>query len=73
MRDSCRPSYAEEGLTGLLIHDNNGALIEVEDITSDEMLDLDSEGRCVITQHSIQGRFDFLKPIQRKPLQSQIF
>lgn len=52
------PVAAEEGFTGL--SDTSGSKIVegLEDFSKDELLKIDSEGRCVITDH---GRFSKLK------------
>ena len=58
VRESCRPSNAEEGLTGLLSSSGASQCLQMEELSDEELLDLDSEGRCVVTEHDIEGRSD---------------
>ena len=52
------PVAAEEGFTGLLETSGSKIMEGLEDFSKDELLKIDSEGRCVITDH---GHFSKLK------------
>lgn len=62
------PLDAEEGFTGLLEQSGNGRtimrdvlldmpmVVEGEEVTKEELLKVDSEGRCLITDHGHFGK-----------------
>lgn len=60
------PVAAEEGFTGLIRNSQLGNGVEagialgLEEFDRDELLKIDSEGRCVITDHGHFGEFDML-------------
>ena len=48
------PSRAEEGLAGVLSNHQDIGCYKLEEFTDEELTSLDSEGRCVITEHKIK-------------------
>uniref|UniRef100_A0A672NLS6 DNA-(apurinic or apyrimidinic site) endonuclease n=1 Tax=Sinocyclocheilus grahami TaxID=75366 RepID=A0A672NLS6_SINGR len=56
-KDSATPFLAEEGLTGLLANQGEavGCYGDQVELSSEELLALDNEGRAVITQHYLIG------------------
>uniref|UniRef100_A0A8C2DIS7 DNA-(apurinic or apyrimidinic site) endonuclease n=1 Tax=Cyprinus carpio TaxID=7962 RepID=A0A8C2DIS7_CYPCA len=56
-KDSATPFLAEEGLTGLLANQGEavGCYGDQVELSSEELLALDNEGRAVITQHHFIG------------------
>lgn len=62
------PLAAEEGFTGLLgnsqtSNDKLPFLMEdLEKFSKDELLSLDSEGRCIITDHTHFGEYSLYMP-----------
>ncbi|KAK7360190.1 hypothetical protein VNO77_02172 [Canavalia gladiata] len=52
------PLAAEEGFTGLMVNSESSKdelpffMVDLEEISKDDLLSVDSEGRCVITDHS---------------------
>uniref|UniRef100_A0A8C2QBI4 DNA-(apurinic or apyrimidinic site) endonuclease n=1 Tax=Cyprinus carpio TaxID=7962 RepID=A0A8C2QBI4_CYPCA len=57
-KDSATPFLAEEGLTGLLANQGEavGCYGDQVELSSEELLALDNEGRAVITQHHFVGK-----------------
>ena len=55
VKDGLTPVKAEEGLSGMLPSgdDSIGGHEEHGGFTDDELMSLDREGRCIITQHRI--------------------
>ncbi|KAK7135928.1 hypothetical protein R3I94_014557 [Phoxinus phoxinus] len=56
-KDTATPFLAEEGLTGLLANQGEavGCYGDQVELSSEELLALDNEGRAVITQHHFMG------------------
>ncbi|XP_073675452.1 DNA-(apurinic or apyrimidinic site) endonuclease 2 [Garra rufa] len=57
-KDTATPFLAEEGLTGLLANQGEavGCYGDQVELSSEELLALDNEGRAVITQHQFIGK-----------------
>ena len=53
VRDCATPSRAEDGLSSshCCTEDRIGSYADESEFTADELAKLDSEGRCVITEH----------------------
>lgn len=59
-RTSCTPLAVEEGLTGFLTEESNKTTInsyanEKLSLNSQELINLDGEGRAILSEHDIQG------------------
>lgn len=58
VKNSCTPVATEDGITGYLSKSAGdgigGTHLLQQEFTQDELKNLDSEGRCVITKHQIQ-------------------
>ncbi|XP_031402844.1 DNA-(apurinic or apyrimidinic site) lyase 2 isoform X2 [Punica granatum] len=65
--DKGRMGYSEEGFTGLLRNNTKeeapaAVVAGLEDFGKDELLQIDNEGRCIITDHSLFILFNLYGP-----------